>query len=184
MFGVVCNPARRTIRALILSALALAALSIPSQATAASRISACFYYNGYDWQGLSTVIEYQTVSGGWRRLPGNSLWHTNYNGCSTYNIHGRYQQWHLREVAFGLVAAGPDRIGFFLGTSRYYSRFGTTNDFLGQRLLGFWSIYVGSGFDVDTSGWLKDLSGNGVPNCFSSPAMQIACWENQQGIHA
>jgi hypothetical protein len=174
----------RTLVTVTLGAILLAgavSLATPSGAAAASRISACFYYNGYWWKGLSTIIEYQTVSGGWRYLPGSNGY-TGSQGCATYNISGRYRQWHLREVAFGQLKVGPDRLGVFLGTSRYYAPSGLQRANLGTRQLSLYTFPAPSGYDGLTSSWMQEMSGSGQ-NCSSSAAMQVACWEDQQGIH-
>jgi hypothetical protein len=175
----------RLLAAALISAFALVAtigVPTPTDASAASQITGCFSYNGYLWRGLSTVIEYQTVSGGWRPLSGTN-WHTGSSGCATYNITGRYQQWHLREVAFGELAAGPNRLGVFLGTSRYYSLGGAGRAYLGSRQLSLYTFPTSPSFDVQTGDWMNEMSGAGGPNCSISAAMEVACWENAHGIH-
>lgn len=54
---------------------------------------------------------------------------------------------------------------------------------LGSRQLSLYTFQTPSSFNVQTSGWMDQMSGAGGPNCSISAAMQVACWENEQGIH-
>lgn len=173
----------RVLVALGLGVLTLVgAVGLQTPAWAASRITGCFYYNGAWWKGLSTAIEYQTVSGGWNRLQGSN-WHTGSQGCATYHISGRYRQWHLREVAFGELKVGPNSLGMFLGVSRYYSPSGAGRANLGSGQLTLYTFPMPSDDDWAAGNWLNEMSGSGAPNCSSSGAMQVACWEDRNGIH-
>jgi hypothetical protein len=71
----------------------------------------------------------------------------------------------------------------FLGASRYYAPGGLRRVYLGARQLSLYTFPKPSGYDGLTGSWMDQMSGSGGPDCSSSAAMQVACWEDQHGIH-
>jgi hypothetical protein len=161
----------------------------PASALGARRISGCFAYNGVRYSGLSTNVEYQTISGGWRYLS-QSAGHTLSDGCVAYNITGRYRNWHLRIKATAVV---PQWRAVFIGSTPFYGRYGSGSYNLGQGRLSLLIIPAAAPSApttapgaINTNEWLNDMTGSpAANNCSSSasPAMQVACYMDQHGLH-
>jgi hypothetical protein len=175
------------------SAITLALLTLtvaggalaPAQASAASRISACFDYAGTRYEGLSTNVEYMTTGGGWAYLPG-TRGYTESNGCVAYRVSGRHRSWYLRIKA---TASVPLWRGIFSGPTPHYGPAGRGKYYLGEGRLRFFTLPAAaptapSFGGVDTSQWLNDMTGgsNG-PDCSSSTSMMVACYMDRHGLH-
>lgn len=160
--------------------VAIAAVGATS-ASAASRITGCFSYNGVRYNGLSTSILYKTTSGGWAYLP-SSNGVSRGNGCATYNISGRYQNWYLRLRA---TAVAPQWRGFFSGSTPFYAGTGAGSYNLGTARMGFYTLpsYVARPplSSSLTSGWLDQM--NNPCGANASPAMQVACYMDAHHMH-
>jgi hypothetical protein len=170
----------KTRRIAILAAV-LATLALASSASAASRITGCFSYNGVRYNGLSTSILYKTTSGGWAYLNGSNGVTRGY-GCATYNINGRYRSWYLRMKA---VAVASQWRGFFSGATPYYSGSGNGIYRLGVARMRFYVLpaYVARPpvYSGLTSSWLDQM--NNPCGANASPAMQVACFMDAHGMH-
>jgi hypothetical protein len=166
---------------LLLPLIVVAAMGVlASSAMAASQITGCFSYNGVRYNGLTTSVQYKTVSGGWGALSGSNG-STRGHGCATYNINGVPRSYYLRILA---VAMAPNRTGFFSGHTPYYSRGGNGRYNLGTGNMSFYRLptYVAPPPSTNlTSSWIDQMATSCGSN--ASPAMQVACYMDQHGMH-
>jgi hypothetical protein len=173
-------------KTIIVLAAFICCLAFGSSASAASRVGACFGYQGVRYTGLSTSIQYHTTSGSWAYLAGSNA-RTLSDGCVTYNITGRYRNWHLRIKATAVV---PEWRGFFVGVTPYYGPSGYGRYYLGQGTLQLWVLpatvpTAPSGGNGLTSTWLDQMtpgSGNSPCGSYANPAMQVACYMDAHGM--
>jgi len=161
-------------------------------ASAAGRLTGCFSYAGVRYSGLSTAIEYQTRSGGWRLLAVGQK-PTNSRGCDTWNVQGAARGWILRIRAVGLV---PRWHGLFQGFTFHDAPAGNDAYILGGGALRFFPLpteapstppQLSSGGNPDnwgdlTNTWLNEMTENGR-NCSATPAMMVACYMDDHGMH-
>jgi hypothetical protein len=180
---------RRTRRTLarVLTALAAVALplalSMPGNAAAAVGISGCFSANGTMITGLSTDVQYLTVSQTWRALPG-SRGSTDARGCVSYTIQGDARRYALRIHAAGVVPAWSAMVD---GATPNYGRPGAGRYALGTSGMRVsylsTSMTAAPGFGVDTSAWLNDMTDGGACSNNPSSAMLVACYMDRHGMH-
>ena len=152
----------------------------PAQASAAKSVESCFSYGGVRYQNLSTTLLY-SQGGYWHYWRGTN-WVTDSRGCVRYNISYAYREVRATIKAVGSV---PEWRGMFVGYSPAASPRGRGSWNLGEGQLSFYylpaTVQTSSEWGVNTNEWLNEVSGS--VNCSSSPAMQVACWMDQHGMH-
>jgi hypothetical protein len=158
----------------------------PLQASAASRISACFSYRGYAYRNLSTAAYSLRVSGTYKMIP-NSFYRTDSSGCVSYTMSGS----DINDSRVKIRASGsaPGWRGYLDGFSASYAPAGRGRYSLGRANLGFYRLPpaapnppVANGNQGGlTSSWMDAL--NGSVDCNQSPAMQVACYMDRNHLH-
>ena len=169
-------------RIAILAAVLACGLALASSASAASRITGCFSYNGTRYNGLTTSILYKTTSGGWATLRGSNGT-TRGKGCATYNVNGQARSWYLRVRAVGMA---PSRTGFFSGTTPSYGPSGNSTYNLGTARMGFYRLptFVPRPPSTSLTGtWIDQMAPSSACGPGASPAMQVACYMDANGMH-
>lgn len=180
MFAITPRQSIRRGLAAAVAALAFAAMPA-SPAHAAAAVSGCFAYAGTAISGLSTNLEYQTTSGAWRWLGGVGA--TNRAGCVAYTIRGTWQRYRVRIKATGVVTSWNAVLD---GATPYYAGGDARSYRLGSGRLRSTSIPrtapAASAWGVDTAGWLNEMD-NACTRPNLSPAMLVACYMDQHGLH-
>jgi hypothetical protein len=146
-------------------------------ASAASRVTGCFTYDAAPVTGLSTNLEYLTVSNTWRYLGAPAA--TDRNGCVTYSIWSR--AWKTYSVRIRATAFVPEWRALFSGATPYYAPGGAASYRLGAGAVSLYVLPASAppepSFDGVTNGWLDQMtSGGGGGGCSSAPAMLVACY--------
>jgi hypothetical protein len=167
----------------LLACTAFAVLAIDTApAGAASAISGCFRYQTTAITGLPTSVQYRTTSGDWAVLR-NSLGHTDASGCITYNITGSVRTYSaLRIYAAGVVPAWRAMVD---GATPYYASAGGSTYRLGTSSLRmrYLPASVATAPTSGTSSWLDEMTNGAACTNDPSPAMQVACYMDRNGMH-
>jgi hypothetical protein len=181
-------PAKLRIALAVLTVSVGVGVLAPADASAASRLKACFQNNGIRYRNVSTNTEVWTVGHYWRFFGG--LGRTDSHGCVTYNVTGKAQNYDLRVRAQAVI---PQQRAVFTGISHLYSnRHGDFYDYLGvgRLVLRYLPTYVppppsSQHFGgVDTQNWLDEMHGGSADPCTNnpSPGMQVACYMDSHNM--
>jgi len=169
--------------ALVAMVAAVGFVLVPA-ASAANRVTGCFTYDNAPVTGLSTNLEYLTVSNTWRYLGAPAA--TDGNGCVTYTILAR--TWKTYSVRIRASAFVPEWRAMFSGATPYYAPGGSATYRLGAGTVGLYVLPASAppeaSFDGLTNGWLDQMtSGGGGGGCGSSSAMLVACYMDSHRLH-